>query len=89
MKQTFFGPYRITEKLDVGKAEFVLGESGAEFITIRHRKGCRFYFSPHRFYDRNSAVDDLIRRTVDYLGEIHNRENEKENRKSLTAVAVG
>lgn len=90
MEKTNFGPYEITERLDVGKAEFVLGENGVEFVTFRHRKDCHSYFLPHRFHDRNSAVDDLIRRTVDYLGTVHQkRKDGKESMKSLTTVTVG
>lgn len=71
MEKEINAGYVITDRLTVGNAEFVIGESEkalAQFVTWKCRKGEKNYFWRHYLSDRLTALEDLCNRALD---EIH------------------
>ena len=73
--------YLITDRLTVGNAEFVIGESEkapTQFVTWKCRKGEKDYFWGHYLSDRLTALEDLCNRALDEIHYLRSLQQEKD-----------
>lgn len=81
MEKEINAGYTITDRLTVGNAEFVIGQSNtapAQFVTWKCRKGEKDYFWGHYLGDRLAAIGDLCKRAleeVEYLRTLRQEQN--------------
>jgi len=77
--------YTITDRIQVGKMTFVLGENPnapAPFVTWQKMEGRSGYDLGHYMTDRDSAVKDLHRRAnneKEFLASINKKPKERNN----------
>lgn len=80
MDQEINAGYVITDRLIVGDAIFVLGESEkipAKFVTWQCKKGEKDYFWGHYIGDRLTALEDLCNRALDEIQSLKSLQQEQ------------
>ncbi|WP_061214678.1 hypothetical protein [Syntrophomonas wolfei] len=82
MEKEINAGYVITDRLAVGNAEFVIGQSDtapAKFVTWKCRKGEKDYFWGHYLGDRLTALEDLCNRALDEIHHLKLLQQDQEN----------
>ena len=82
MEKEINAGYVITDRLAVGNAEFVIGQSDtapAKFVTWKCRKGEKDYFWGHYLGDRLTALKDLCNRALDEIHHLKLLQQDQEN----------
>ncbi|EQB20427.1 hypothetical protein UNSWDHB_2255 [Dehalobacter sp. UNSWDHB] len=85
MEKEINAGYTITDRLSVGNAEFVIGQSEsapAKFVTWKVKKDGKDYYWGHYSNDRLMALEDLCNRALDevhYLKSLREEQNVGEN----------
>ncbi len=70
MEKEINAGYVITDRLAVGNAEFVIGQSDtapAKYVTWKCRKDEKDYFWGHYLGDRLIALEDLCKRALEEI----------------------
>jgi len=81
MEKEINAGYVITDRLTVGNAEFVLGQSDtapAQFVTWKCQKGEKDYIWGHYLNDRLTALEDICNRALDEIHYIRSLRHEKD-----------
>lgn len=82
MEKEINAGYVITDRLAVGNAEFVIGQSDtapAKFVTWKCRKDEKAYFWGHYLGDRLTALEDLCNRALDEIHHLKLLQQDQEN----------
>ncbi len=82
MEKEINAGYVITDRLAVGNAEFVIGQSEkapAQFVTWKCRKGEKDYFWGHYLGDQLTALEDLCNRALDEIHHLKLLQQDQEN----------
>lgn len=91
MEKEINAGYVITDRLTVGNAEFVIGQSDtapAQFVTWKCRKGEKDYFWGHYLSDRLTALEDLCNRALDEIRHLKLLQQGQKKEASQTAPPV-